>query len=70
MDFVGHCWVLNVDLRLILDDSRLLAQHSRVWGKLQDEIAASVGVGQEAVFPDRNLLKKMKCLNLVIKEGI
>lgn len=50
--------------------SRLLAQHSEVLAKLRREISSVVGVGKGSRLPDRNSLKKMKYLSLVIKEGI
>lgn len=59
----------NVDLLLIVH-SRLLAQHPDVLAKLRAEISSITGVGKESRLPDRNTLKRMKYLNLVIKEGI
>ena len=52
------------------DYSRLLAQHPDVLTKLRDEIGLVVGLGDESRLPDRNTLKKMKYLNLVLKEGM
>lgn len=49
--------------------SRLLAQHRDVLAKLRHEISSTVGVGIDASLPDRNMLKRMKYLNLVLKEG-
>ena len=49
--------------------SRLLAQHPDVFQKLREEISAIVGIGKDSRLPDRNALKKMKYLNLVLKEG-
>ena len=50
--------------------SRLLAQHPRVLAKLRDEISSIAGVGEDSRLPDRNMLKKMKYLGLVTKEGV
>ncbi|KAL8711970.1 MAG: hypothetical protein Q9220_003666 [cf. Caloplaca sp. 1 TL-2023] len=47
---------------------RLLAQHPDVLAKLRQEIASVVGLGMASRLPNRNDLKKMKYLNLVIKE--
>lgn len=51
-------------------DSRLLAQHPDVLAKLREEINSIVGVGKESRLPDRNSLKRMKYMNLVLKEGM
>ena len=51
-------------------DSRLLAQHPRVLAKLRQEIGSVIGVGKEATLPDRNALKRLKYLNIVLKEGV
>jgi cytochrome P450 len=48
---------------------RLLAQHPDVLAKLRVEIRSIVGVGDDSTLPDRNTLKKMKYLTLVVKEG-
>lgn len=63
---------LQVSSGLLTDwcDSRLLAQHPDVLGKLRQEIASTVGVGKDSTLPNRNTLKRMKYLNLVLKEGI
>lgn len=50
--------------------SRLLAQHPDVLAKLRKEIGSIVGLGMASRLPDRNDLKKMKYLSLVLKEGI
>ena len=50
--------------------SRLLAQHPHVLAKLREEISSIAGVGEESRLPDRNTLKKMKYLGLVLKEGV
>ena len=70
-------WTLYVvtRMRIIVDllltvHSRLLAQHPDVLEKLRAEISSISGVGKESKLPDRNTLKRMKYLNLVIKEGI
>jgi hypothetical protein len=56
--------------RFLTTYSRLLAQHPHVLAKLRLEISSIVGVGDESKIPDRNALKRMKYLSLVIKEGI
>ncbi|KAL8895763.1 MAG: hypothetical protein Q9192_003459 [Flavoplaca navasiana] len=48
---------------------RLLAQHPNVLAKLRHEIGSVVGLGMMSRLPDRNDLKRMKYLNLVLKEG-
>ncbi|KAL9070230.1 MAG: hypothetical protein Q9157_005894 [Trypethelium eluteriae] len=48
---------------------RLLARHPNVLERLREEIESTVGIGDSAVQPDRNDLKKMPYLNFVIKEG-
>lgn len=53
-----------------MPNSRLLAQHLDVLAKLRWEISSIVGVGKDAILPDKNILKRMKYLNLVLKEGI
>ena len=52
------------------DYSRLLAQHPEVLAKLRREVASVVGVGDRSRLPDRNSLKKMRYLNMVLKEGM
>ncbi|ETI22164.1 hypothetical protein G647_06237 [Cladophialophora carrionii CBS 160.54] len=47
---------------------RLLAQHPDVLAKLRSEIESTVGVGKNSSSPDRKILKKMKYLNLVLRE--
>ncbi|CAF9905365.1 MAG: hypothetical protein HETSPECPRED_004969 [Heterodermia speciosa] len=47
---------------------RLLAQHPHVWAKLRKEINSIAGVGEDSRLPDRNMLKRMKYLGLVLKE--
>lgn len=54
----------------LIVQSRLLAQHPDVLAKLRKEIDSIVGLGMASRLPDRNDLKKMKYLNLVMKEGI
>ena len=51
-------------------NSRLLAKHPDVLAKLREEISGIFGVGKGSPLPDRNSLKKMKYLNLVLKEGL
>lgn len=53
-----------------LPNSRLLAQHPHVLAKLRREIESIAGVGKDSNLPDRNMLKWMKYLNLVLNEGI
>ena len=55
---------------LTLARSRLLAQHPDVLQKLRGEISATLGIGKNSRLPDRNALKKMKYLGLVLKEGM
>lgn len=50
--------------------SRLLAQHPHVLAKLREDISTIAGLGEESKLPDRNTLKKMKYLALVLKEGV
>jgi cytochrome P450 len=50
--------------------SRLLAQHPHVLEKLREEISSVAGVGEDSRLPNRNLLRRMKYLTLVLKEGI
>jgi len=57
-------------ITLLIACSRLLGQHPLVLAKLRKEISSLVGIGKESSLPDRNILKKMKYLNMVIKEGI
>ncbi|KAM7195406.1 Cytochrome P450 [Rhypophila sp. PSN 637] len=47
---------------------RLLARHQRVLDRLRAEIGEIVGLGESAPAPTRDHLKKMKYLELVIKE--
>lgn len=47
---------------------RLLARHPRVLDKLRNEIELISGVGKDAPFPTREDLKKMRYLDLVLKE--
>ena len=57
-------------ISLLIVHSRLLAQHPDVFAKLRREIGFIVGLGKDSRLPDRNALKKMKYLNLVLKEGM
>lgn len=47
---------------------RLLARHPKVLNKLRKEIEAITGLGEEALLPTREDLKKMRYLDLVLKE--
>lgn len=49
--------------------SRLLARHQNVLARLRSEIDSVVGLGHSARRPNRNDLKKMPYLAVVIKEG-
>lgn len=68
--YVIVCLKVRAGLLINLPNSRLLAQHPDVLAKLRREISSTVGVGKDAILPDRNMLKRMKYLNLVLKEGI
>ena len=49
---------------------RDLLEHPHVLAKVREEISSIAGVGEESRLPDRNTLKKMKYLGLVLKEGV
>lgn len=68
--YVIACLKFRAGLLTDLPNSRLLAQHPNVLAKLRREISSIVGVGTDSSLPDRNMLKRMKYLNLVLKEGI
>lgn len=68
--YVIVCLKIRSGLLINLSNSRLLAQHPDVLAKLRREISSIVGVGKDASLPDRNMLKRMKYLNLVLKESI
>jgi len=79
-DTTGCClqWVLCVvpssrcrpSCIMLTLHSRLLARHQRVLGVLRSEIDQVSGLGVNAPAPTREDLKRMRYLNLVIKEGI